>query len=241
MASSSSDAAFTVWGADLPPYGPVELPTLVSSVESERVTADTWVFAATDRIWHRAAELPELKLFFQNKSGTGSGAEARTNQMALDCHNLRHLKILSGLTDEQLERFAAFMEVQSFPQWATIVKQGDRGDAMYLVVEGELRVRMKMQGSETVLTTLGPGDFFGDISIFDHGPRSADVIADSSSVLLKISSAAFGSMAKAAPELATPFLLAIGKTLTARIRAGNKHHAEAVKFANVLESPRAEV
>ena len=43
-------------------------------------------------------------------------------------------------------------------------------------------------------------------------------------------------MAKVAPELSTPFLLAIGRTLTARIRAGNRHHAEAVRFASVLDS-----
>ena len=107
---------------------------------------------------------------------------------------------------------------------------------MYLVLEGEVRVRLKVGGSETALATLGPGDFFGDISIFDHGPRSADVVADSSSVLLKISSNAFAQMAKVAPELSTPFLLAIGCTLTARIRAGNRHHAEAVRFASVLDS-----
>src|SRR5438477_9774138 len=160
MASSSSDGAFTVWGTDLTAYGPVDLPTLVSWVKTERVTTETWVFAATDGAWHRAADLPELRLFFQNKS---AAASAGPNPPNLDCQSLRHLKILSGLTDEQIERFASFMEVQKHPQWATIVKQGDRGDAMYLVVEGELRVRMKMQGTETVLATLGPGDFFGDI------------------------------------------------------------------------------
>ena len=107
---------------------------------------------------------------------------------------------------------------------------------MYVVLQGDLRVRMKAGEVETCLATLGVGDFFGDISIFDHGPRSADVVADTGSVLLKISSAAFAGMAKAAPDLATPFLLAIGRTLTARIRAGNKHQAEAVKFAGAFES-----
>jgi hypothetical protein len=50
---------------------------------------------------------------------------------------LAPFKILAGLTDEQLDRFAGFMEIQGIPQWATIVKQGDRGDAMYRVLGPE--------------------------------------------------------------------------------------------------------
>ena len=139
------------------------------------------------------------------------------------------------MSDEQLERFLDFVEIMRVPHWATIVKQGDHGDAMYLVVEGELSVRMKSSGAETVLAKLCMGDFFGDISLFDHGPRSADVIADSSSILLKISAASFTELGRNAPDLATPFLMAIGRTLTARIRAGNKHYAEAVQFARLAE------
>src|SRR6185436_1640288 len=99
--------------------------------------------------------------------------------------------------------------------------QGEVGDAMYLILEGELRVRINVMGKETILTTLGIGEFFGDISLFDHGPRSADVVANSDSVLLKISSSAFDQLAKAAPEIATPFLRAVGQTMSARIRADN--------------------
>ena len=51
-------------------------------------------------------------------------------------------------------------------------------------------------------------------------------------VVLKISAAAFDGLAKEAPELATPFLLAIGKTLSARIRAGNKRHSDFVRFTS---------
>jgi len=230
MSASSTEAQFIVWGADLSPYGPVNLPTLVSWIKAQRVTADTWIFADTDSGWHRAAEVAELQLLFQPKK-SGSAAAA-----GVDSQALRQLRLLAGLSDEQLARFITFMEILPVPQAATVVKQGDRGDAMYVVLEGELRVRMNSGGKETLLATLKTGDFFGDISIFDHGPRSADVVANSRSVLLKISSAAFASMAKAAPDLATPFLLAIGRTLTARIRAGNKRQAEAGKFAGAFEA-----
>ena len=99
---------------------------------------------------------------------------------------------------------------------------GDAGDAMYLILEGELRARTMNGDHETILSTFGPGDFFGDMALFDHGPRSADVIANMDSSLLKISSVSFARLAKEAPALATPFLQATSRTLASRIRADNK-------------------
>jgi CRP-like cAMP-binding protein len=93
---------------------------------------------------------------------------------------------------------------------------------MYLIVEGELRARVMVGDRETILATFGPGDFFGDMALFDHGPRSADVIANSDSSLLRISSISFARLAKEAPALATPFLQATSRTLASRIRADNK-------------------
>ena len=48
---------------------------------------------------------------------------------------------------------------------------------MYVILEGELSVRMNVGGLETQLATLAVGDFFGDFALFDHGPRSASVVA----------------------------------------------------------------
>ena len=149
----------------------------------------------------------------------------------LDPRALRRIKILACMTDDQLERFSQFMEVEKVPQWAVIVKQGDHGDSMYFILEGELRVRMNVVGKETILATLTAGEFFGDISLFDQGPRSADVVANTDSLVVKISASGFDALAKEAPEIATPFLRAIGRTLTARIRADNKRYGDSVRFS----------
>src|SRR6185503_12030742 len=115
-----------------------------------------------------------------------------------------------------------FMELLRVPQFAVVVKQGDVGDAMFLVLEGELRARVSIGGKETILSTFGPGEFFGDMALFDQGPRSADVVANVDSTLLTISATAFDRLAQEAPNLATPFLQATARTLSARIRADNK-------------------
>ena len=232
MASVAATTDFIVWGIDQTAYGPVELPTLVSWVKDERVTADTWIFVGKTNSWHKAPEVPELQMFFRNGRGKAAPAGQPIAGLAgVDPRALRRVKILAAMSDEQLERFAAFMEVIKVPQWSVIVKQGERGDTMYLILQGELRVRIDVAGKETILATLNVGEFFGDISLFDQGPRSADVVANTESLLLKISSSSVEQLAKEAPELATPFRMAIGKTLTARIRADNKRYGDSVKFA----------
>jgi len=231
MASSAKieGADYIVWGIDQTPYGPVELPTLVGWVKDERVLADTWIYAAREGAWLKASDVPELKLFFRSRSDSNAGATASVR--GIDPRALRRVKILGGMSEEQLQRFVDFMEVERIPQWSVVVKQGDRGDTMFLILEGELRVRITVSGKETILTTLGVGDFFGDISLFDHGPRSADVVANADSLLVKITADAFDRLAKAAPDLATPFLRAIGQTLSARIRADNKRLGDSVRLA----------
>lgn len=236
MATTVIDAGFFVWGVDQAAYGPVELPTLVSWVKDERVTADTWIFIPRNTSWLRAAEVPELQMFFNAKSKGASASRAGLAAVnGLEPRALRRIRILASMTDDQLERFAGFMELEKAPQWSVIVKQGDGGDSMYFVLEGELRVRMNLAGKETILATLGVGEFFGDISLFDRGPRSADVVANTDSVLARISARALEQLSKEAPELAAPFLHAIGKTLTARIRADNKRYGDSVKFQRAAQ------
>src|SRR5262252_1960668 len=232
MAASSPNPDFIVWGIDQTPYGPVELPTLVSWIKDERVTAETWLFVSKNSVWQKAAEVPELQMFFRAKThGAANGPTTSEAVTGVDSRALRRVKILAAMSEEQLQKFAEFMEVEKIPQWSVIVKQGDLGDSMYLILQGELRVRINVMGKETILATLGVGDFFGDISLFDQGPRSADVVANSDTILLKISAAAFEELSKKAPELATPFLRNIGRTLSARIRADNKRLSDAVRFS----------
>jgi hypothetical protein len=237
MASNSAaavGAGYKIWGVDGVVYGPVELPILVGWIKEERVTRGTWVYSEKDDAWRKAPEVSELRMFFRAKtSGSQSPPEtpAAGSLGGIKPGSLRRVKIFADLTDEQLEHFVNFMEVEPVKQWTEIVKQGQYGEAMYLVLEGELRVRLMIAGKETILVTLSAGEFFGEISLFDHGPRSADVVANTDSLLLKITAKKFENLLTQAPELAAPFLYAMGKSLTARIRADNKRYRDSINFA----------
>ena len=85
--------------------------------------------------------------------------------------------------------------------------------------------RLVADEKETILATFTAGEFFGDMALFDQGTRSADVVANVDSTLLKLSSASFERLVKEAPALATPFLQSAARTLAARIRVDNKRLA----------------
>ena len=217
---SGAHNLYFIWGVDDSPYGPVELTVLIDWIKDERVLPDTWIFCRSVGKWQRAADLMEFNSYF---GVTVMDATAsKPAQTGFKPGMLRRIKILAELNDAQLSQLAEYLEVQQVKQWTVVFNQGDASDAMYLLMSGELRARLLAGGKETILATFIPGDFFGDMALFDHGPRSADVLANVDSTLLRLSSASFSRLTREVPALATPFLQATARTLSARIRADNK-------------------
>lgn len=70
-----------------------------------------------------------------------------------------------------------------------IFKQGEDGDSMYLIYSGSMEVKHEIKGQSAVLGKLGPGDFFGEMSLVDAKPRSATVTARENSTLIPITAA----------------------------------------------------
>lgn len=210
---------YFIWGVDDSPYGPVGLPVLIDWINDERVVPETWIFSRSAGNWQRASEISELKNHFALKF---TAVPETASRVGIKPGSLRRIKILADLKDAQLAHLAEYMELQEVSQWSVLFSQGDNSDSMFLVLAGELRARTIINDRETILATFGPGEFFGDMALFDHGPRSADVVANVDSTLLKITSVEFDRLTREAPALATPFLQATARTLSARIRADNK-------------------
>src|SRR5947209_145743 len=137
-APASTNAGWKIWGVDGVVYGPVELPTLVHWVKEERVVAATWIYSEQEDAWDKAADVPELRMFFPPAGAPGaapSGPAGGSHDLAgVKPGSLRRVKILADFSDEQLRRFIAFMEIESVKQWKEVVKHGDFGDALYLVL-----------------------------------------------------------------------------------------------------------
>jgi CRP-like cAMP-binding protein len=219
MESEASNNDYFIWGIDDSPYGPVQLPVLLDWINDQRVVRDTWIFARNGGVWQKAADIGEIKDCFKPETEFVS---APSSVARIKPGSLRRIKILAEMKDAQLAHLADFLELQQILQHAEVVRQGEPGDAMFLIMGGELRARTLIGGRETILTTFGPGDFFGEMSLFDQGPRSADVVANVDSTILRFSTNAFERLTREMPSLTTPFLQATARTLSARIRADNK-------------------
>lgn len=224
MSTETPTVQYHIWGIDQAAYGPVPLETLVEWIQDERVLPDTWVFATPPDDWLPAKNRPELQPYFRREIVAPTAAVTATPAASgrIKPGSLRRIKILADLNDQQLAHLAEFLEQVTVPQWKAVFQQGDPGDSMYMVLGGELRARIMDGGKETLLSTFEVGNFFGDMALFDHGTRSADVVANTESSLLRLTTTSFERMLKEAPALATPILQSAARTMAARIRADNK-------------------
>lgn len=218
---------FRTWGSDNIAYGPVELPALVDWIRQGRVLRNTWVFAERKGEWVRASDMVELKAVFKSRTGTQATPAAH----GITPGSLRRIKVFAEMDEPQLASFLQYMEVLKLLPNATVFNKGDHGDAMFLVLQGEVRARAMVGGRESTLSTMGVGECFGELAVLDEGPRSADVIANVESVLLKISAAALKRLFQEAPALAAPFLLGLNRTITSRVRSLTKRYEDSILFA----------
>jgi NTE family protein len=88
-------------------------------------------------------------------------------------HRLRVIPLLRDLPDESLKSIAVRLKQEQYPRGAVIFREGDAGDAMYLVESGQLEVSTGNGDTEEALAYLGPGSFVGEIALLLGQPRSA--------------------------------------------------------------------
>jgi small-conductance mechanosensitive channel/CRP-like cAMP-binding protein len=92
---------------------------------------------------------------------------------------LQGVDFLEALSSDQLQRLAAEAQIVPYPASCAVVSQGDAGDSLFVVAEGrvEVSVHAPEGGPERRLATLGPGDYFGEMSLLTGAPRSATIRA----------------------------------------------------------------
>jgi CRP-like cAMP-binding protein len=122
---------------------------------------------------------------------------------------LGQVPLFSNLSRRHLRRLADQAEEVGYQPGATIVSDGDEGDTFFVILEGEAKV---VRGNRT-LSTMGPGEFFGEISLLDGGPRTASVVADTPVVAARLSKRSFDRMVLDEPGLAAKILSVVARRL----------------------------
>ncbi len=126
---------------------------------------------------------------------------------------LAQVPLFSGLAPRHLKRLADLTEEQRYMEGARVVREGDIGDTFYVILEGGAKV---MSRAGRVVNRLRPGDFFGEISLLDGGPRTASVVADTPLTMLALQRNAFLKMIRQEPEVGVK-LLAYAATMLRRL------------------------
>ena len=115
---------------------------------------------------------------------------------------LAEVPLFAGLSRRHLNKVAALGKIRRFHDGTMIVRAGEPGQTLYVLLDGEVAVRRP--GLST--RTLGMGNFFGEIALLDNGARSATVVATGPVVCLTISQAPFLKLLHAEPAIAVSLL-----------------------------------
>jgi CRP/FNR family transcriptional regulator, cyclic AMP receptor protein len=122
---------------------------------------------------------------------------------------LGNVRLFSTCNRRELSRIASLVEEIDVPEGKTLVRQGDTGNQCFVISEGKARATMRGKGS----VTLGPGAFFGEMSLLDQGPRSATVTAETDMHLLVLGSRQFSALVNEVPSVAVRMMRGLAERL----------------------------
>ena len=137
---------------------------------------------------------------------------------------LRNIGIFSGLAVSELGAIAAVTEERVFEAEETVIREGDPGEKVFLIVDGDVAVYKKGDGeSEIRLDTMGRGDYFGEMALFEEAKRSATIRTTRRSRFLVLHKQEFNELVREYPGIA----LQICTALSHRLRHLQGHVARA--------------
>ena len=142
---------------------------------------------------------------------------------------IRRAPLFTALDDASAATLRESMTQVKVSKGQTLFKEGDAGDRLFVVVEGKLKLGTSSgDGRENLLSILGPGDMFGELSLFDPGPRTATATAVTDARVLALANDQVIGWVTAHPQVSLQLL----KRLARRLRRTNEVLADLV-FADV--------
>jgi len=129
---------------------------------------------------------------------------------------LAAVPLFAGISDDSMAQLAEVAGEVEFPAGQFIVRQGQVGSGLYVIIDGQARV---VRGS-TEIASLGPTEFFGELSVIDQEPRMASVEAVRDTRLLAVASWDLLRLMESDTALAQNLI----RELARRIRSAGEHH-----------------
>lgn len=138
----------------------------------------------------------------------------RTTEVNLRIDTLQHVVIFRHLDMSEVYKVLGMVRPVDVNKGEMMIKEGDRSDALYIILDGALVVT---RGGQPIVT-LGPGEHFGEMALFNNRPRSATVtVATATARLLVIERERFNELVRKEPLLGTKMLWCLSQVLSARL------------------------
>jgi CRP/FNR family cyclic AMP-dependent transcriptional regulator len=135
---------------------------------------------------------------------------------------LKTVPLFKDLDDTELAEVAEVCREERFESGAYIFREGESGNRLYLITDGEVRISRDVPGSgEEALAVLRPGAVFGEMAVFDRSERSTHAISNGGTTVLTITRADFEMLLDFNRELAHKVLWSVTRLLSARLRSTN--------------------
>ena len=144
---------------------------------------------------------------------------------AVDIDVVRKAPLFAALDDEAARALMESMTSSHLERGDILFREGDQGDRLYVIGEGKIKLgRTSVDGRENLLAVLGPGEMFGELSLFDPGPRTATATAIAETQLIALGHEDLDSFLLGRPAVAKNLLTALAR----RLRRTNETLADLV-------------
>ncbi len=148
--------------------------------------------------------------------------------------NLRNIGLFGALPDPALDHLAEHLQVIDLDPGTYVFREGDQGNCMYVVLQGDIEVLKKSKGgTDTRVAVLGPGDWFGEMAVIDVQARSATVLSASPSRLIQLSAPDLDRLYRFDVKSYALIVLNIAREMSRRLRVADGILADLI--ANVVD------
>jgi len=133
--------------------------------------------------------------------------------------------LFQGVADEAAEALAGSLTYGDYTRGEAVFSEGEQGDTLFIVLSGKVKIgRRAADGRENMLSVMGPSDMFGELSLFDPGPRTATATVVTDARLASLAHASLRPWIKDRPEIAEQLL----RVLARRLRRTNDALADLI-------------
>jgi hypothetical protein len=216
--------SFMVWASDHMVYGPVDLQNLTQWVKEGRVFPRTWILTKGQNRWTQAEMIEPLHPFFLTDSSAKPLESSPKPGSGLLIEELRQFSAFAGLTNQQLEQFIEFGKLVEAPPGRIILRRQEPSDSLFFLLSGELSVKVTVGREDKTLGRVKAGECFGEIAMFLHSPRTADVLVETHARMLRVTAEAFLLLIAQLPAIAAPILFGMARVMAGRVSERNQQY-----------------